>query len=345
MTHSKEAKIPPNPNESLKGEVQTWMHPTAIFAGSSRVASAVRELLATQQSMISFFRNTQDKEAFQAEVMYGSLDVTDISSVLLHVEQAKRGGAKCLINFAVQGQVDIAETERGNRLGATYKVNTLGPKNVAQACKQFDMPMIHLSTEYVFNGNQTSTRLQPNTPLPTSDTAALTWYGRTKALGELEVLEQYPEKSVIVRLGQIQSRKAGQFATTLQQLLTGKPFTRIADQTIAPICVLTAAEAILHIENALINRGSTGIFQVNATDELSSFDTALLLAEVFNLAEVASAQLTKTTIAAVISSGGMKVARPANTVMDTTRFENEIGHGTLGTIRDEIIKFKNLYCS
>ena len=161
-----------------------------------------------------------------------TLDVTDPESV-------RRAMAECrpdaVIHAAAYTAVDRAESEPE----AAFAVNRDGARHVAAACRQAGVPMVHLSTDYVFDGTQ-DTPYRPDDPV-----SPVNVYGASKAAGERavrDVLDQH----VIVRTAWVFSRYDGNFVTTMWRLAGERDrLAVVADQWGHPTAAADVARAAL----------------------------------------------------------------------------------------------------
>jgi dTDP-4-dehydrorhamnose reductase len=137
------------------------------------------------------------------------LDITDSVAVnqVLALHQPD-----VVINAAAYTAVDKAETDHE----LAYAVNETGAKNLALACKTNNCRMLHVSTDFVFDGSKT-------TPYQTDDVAKpLGVYGASKLAGDLAVQDILPN-SVIVRSAWVYSTNANNFVKTMLRLMAEKP--------------------------------------------------------------------------------------------------------------------------
>lgn len=133
-----------------------------------------------------------------------------------------------LYNCAAFTNVDKCETE----YEMAYAVNALAVQNCAALAKNLNIPFVHISTDYVFNGTATT----PYTPEATTDPVSA--YGRSKDAGEKFVLATYPEKSFIVRTAWLYGHRGNNFVETILKAAATKPELKIVnDQTGAPTFV------------------------------------------------------------------------------------------------------------
>ncbi|MBW1916607.1 MAG: dTDP-4-dehydrorhamnose reductase [Deltaproteobacteria bacterium] len=112
------------------------------------------------------------------------LDITNCQAVLAEVEDYR---PEVLINAAAYTQVDDCETQ----IDLAYRVNALGPRNLGLACRRFGVRLVHISTDYVFDGQKASPYVEWDSPRP------LSVYGESKLLGEQQVREQCPDHFIV----------------------------------------------------------------------------------------------------------------------------------------------------
>ena len=146
-----------------------------------------------------------------------------------------------VVNCAAFTQVDLAESQELLAL----KVNSLGPSILSHVCSEAQIPMIHISTDFVFDGSQ-------QTPYRESDPVApMGAYGRSKALGESAVKRILP-CHVILRTSWLYALQGQNFVKTILRLGTERDSVRVvADQWGCPTCAADLAEAVLTIASAI----------------------------------------------------------------------------------------------
>src|SRR5699024_6065260 len=124
-----------------------------------------------------------------------------------------------IVNAAAYTAVDKAERESQ----IAEKTNTLGPKYLAIAAKKIGAKFYHISTDYVFDG----TSLEPY--LETDLTSPLGVYGKTKLLGEQEILAVYRDKSTIIRTAWVFSEYGHNFVKTILRLANERDELKIVN--------------------------------------------------------------------------------------------------------------------
>lgn len=154
------------------------------------------------------------------------LDITDTEAVLAFVAGKK---PDVIINAAAYNFVDKVEDPAVYPLA--YAVNALGPKNLAIAAKQADIPLVHYSTDYVFAGDK------PEGYIESDVTGPISKYGETKAEGERFVIES-GAKYYLCRLSKIfgppglSDVSKPSFVSLMLRLAKEKPELRIVDEEV-----------------------------------------------------------------------------------------------------------------
>jgi dTDP-4-dehydrorhamnose reductase len=237
-----------------------------------------------------------------------NLDITDAHQVQRIIYELK---PHCIINAAAYNAVDLAEKETE----LAYAVNATGPFNLAQAAYIQGARLIHVSTDYVFDGKKTSPYLPIDSPNP------LSWYGKTKLAGENLVLEELPEAVLILRTSWVYSSYGKNFVNNLLQWLRQKSELKIiVDQISAPTWTKNLATAIC---SALERPDLTGIYHCTDNDIANKYEFAVTVQnEAFKLGLLSK----KIPIVAAKSSDFSTLAlRPSYSVLDTTKTKKDFG--------------------
>ena len=140
-----------------------------------------------------------------------------------------------VINAAAYTAVDKAESDKDN----AFAVNADGPKNIAAACKLAGARMIHISTDFVFDGKSSRPYL------PGDPAAPISVYGASKLEGERQALGHNEGRTAVVRTSWLYSRHGGNFVKTMLRLMKDKPQVGVvSDQIGTPTWARTLAEAV-----------------------------------------------------------------------------------------------------
>lgn len=171
-------------------------------------------------------------QALAADVQ--QLDICDQAAVSHYLQQHQPA---IVINAAAYTAVDKAEQE----VESAFAVNRDGPRHLANACRIAGIPLLHLSTDYVFDGKQTTPYLEIDPPSPQGI------YARSKCEGEEEIRTHLPEH-IILRISWVFGVHGNNFVKTILRLARERPELRIvADQHGCPTEASVVADALLDL--------------------------------------------------------------------------------------------------
>lgn len=195
-----------------------------------------------------------------------SLDITDEDKVKDYIVNEN---PDIVINSAAYTDVDGCETNEE----IAYKVNGEGVKNLALACKVVDCPLLHISTDYVFNGENNKPWMEDD------EVGPISIYGKSKLQGE-EAIESILDKFFIIRTSWLYGINGGNFPKTMLELAkTHDTLTVVTDEIGTPTYTLDLAQAIAE----LIETEYYGIYHITNSDYCSWFDFAKYIFEVKNI--------------------------------------------------------------
>jgi dTDP-4-dehydrorhamnose reductase len=162
------------------------------------------------------------------------LDITDIDNVLSMVNEI---GPQTIINCAAHTNVNKCETDWDN----AYRINAIGPRNLAIAAQQIGAKLIHVSTDYVFDGEGS----KPYTEFDAVNPCGA--YGKTKLAGE-NFVKQFCDRHFIVRTAWLYG-DGGNFVRTMLRLAKeNKSVNVVCDQFGTPTSALELARMIKTLE-------------------------------------------------------------------------------------------------
>lgn len=235
------------------------------------------------------------------------LDITDANQVQ-HALAAYQVDA--VINAAAYTAVDKAETETKQ----AYAINQHAAANLAQACAQQQVYLLHISTDFVFDGQQVQA-YQPD-----STAQALSVYGASKLAGEQAVLAQHPQAAV-VRTAWLYSAYGHNFVKTMLRLMRDKPeLGVVADQIGTPTWTHTLAVCAW----SFIKQQPQGIYHCADNGVASWYDFAVAIQE-----EAHALGLLENCIAIKplrTDEYPTPAQRPAFSVMDKRATEQQLGY-------------------
>ncbi len=195
---------------------------------------------------------------------HADLDIGAAEAVRDHVERHRPA---VIINAAAYTAVDKAESEPD----AAQRINAEGPAHLAAAAREYGARLIHLSTDFVFDG-AASVPYRPD-----SATHPLSVYGRTKRDGERAVLDALPERSIIVRTAWVYAASGANFLRTMLRVMRTNGSARVvADQVGTPTAARSLAEVLWQISG---NPEIRGIHHWTDAGVASWYDFAVAIAE------------------------------------------------------------------
>ena len=180
----------------------------------------------------------QNIEFINTDVVAGdgivSLDITNIDVVMNMVKDAK---PDVIINCAAHTNVDKCEEQED----LAYKINAIGPRNLSIAATEVDAKMIHISTDYVFEGNGTRPYIEFDKPNPISA------YGRTKLEGE-NFVKQFASRFFMLRTAWLYGDGRNFVKTMLSLSEKHDELNVVCDQLGSPTSAVELAKMIHFLE-------------------------------------------------------------------------------------------------
>ncbi len=227
------------------------------------------------------------------------LDITNEEAIQKIVADNK---IDIIINCAAYTNVDKAEDE----VDLAYQLNGVAAKNLANVCRDNGATLIHISTDYVFDGTSCTPYLED------SKTSPIGVYGKSKLEGEENILESGCN-SIIIRTSWLYSAWGNNFVKTMQKLtLERDNLNVIFDQIGTPTYALDLAEAIVAIiKGEKIDK--TGVYHFSNEGVCSWFDFAKEISELSgNSCDIKPIHSWEYP---------SKVTRPHYSVLDKTKFK------------------------
>lgn len=234
------------------------------FVGQNLVR--IIQALPNTFELIAVSRSTENLSAAKN---YNAFDCLD-SSLLQRFLSAVQPDV--IVNLIALSQVDQCEENEAE----CFAINAEFPKVLASFCKQNAIKLVHLSTDFVFDGKRGMYR-ENEPPQPISQ------YGKSKVLGEKHVLETLHDalviRTVLVYGWATLKHRTNILSWLINQLIAGKSVHMANDQFRTPTFVEDLCQGIL----LGIEHNSKGILHISGKDYLSVFDFANKIAEAFQL--------------------------------------------------------------
>ncbi|WP_432672385.1 dTDP-4-dehydrorhamnose reductase [Flavobacterium sp. SM2513] len=199
------------------------------------------------------------------------LDITDLEQCKIVFAKIK---PKFCINAAAYTAVDKAESEPEK----ARLINVGGPINLAQVCKEMDVILLHISTDFIFDGISTKPYTEEDIPNPTGI------YGKTKLDGEI-VIHAILEKYFIIRTSWVYSQFGNNFMKTMLRLGRERDSLSVVnDQIGTPTNAVDLAEALVKIVHfchaELVSASQFGIYNFSNEGQCSWYEFAKKILEI-----------------------------------------------------------------
>ncbi|MCX2842537.1 dTDP-4-dehydrorhamnose reductase [Microbulbifer thermotolerans] len=234
---------------------------------------------------------------------HSELDIANGSQVMQTIADYRPA---VVINAAAYTAVDKAEEE----VDQAYAANATGPENLAIACKEMGARLIHISTDFVFNGDKSTPYKEQDQVQP------LGVYGQSKAAGEAAIQQTLPQ-AVILRTAWVYSAHGANFANTMLRMMKERgQLGVVADQIGTPTSTHTLAEVIY----ALLEKpDAEGIYHCTDAGTASWYDFAVAIYEEGKANGLLPAEKKVQIKPIATADYPTPASRPAYSVLDKSR--------------------------
>jgi dTDP-4-dehydrorhamnose reductase len=216
-----------------------------------------------------------------------------------------------IVNASAYTAVDQAETD----VETAMKVNAIAPKTMAQAAHKIAAKLIHISTDYVFDGQNYTPYLEADKTHP------LGIYGQSKLLGEKGILEN-SDRPIILRTAWVYGSKGhGNFVKTMLRLGAEREELKVvADQIGSPTWSYDIAEAIAKLLNSNV---SSGIYHFTSSGVASWYDFAVAIFE--EAAKIGFPLKIKQVLPITTADYPTPAQRPNYSVLSKNKYTQSVG--------------------
>ena len=270
----------------------------------------------------------QDQFAYtKYDVIYASRNELDLSKLHDIKKYISKINPDIIINASAYSDVDSAEKNTEE----AYLINDIAVKNIANICSEKDIWMIHVSTDYVFDGIS-------NRPYKVNDkTSPRSVYGQSKLNGEISIANSSC-KFLIIRTAWLFSEYGKNFVKTMLRLSsTHREISVVGDQIGSPTYTQDFARAIIATLKYLSEETKSGIYHYTGNPECTWAEFAQ---HIFNEAKQQNKIIKSPKIKIIDSSEyPTPVKRPLYSVLDTSLFESSFnykGHNWSDGIKEVI---------
>ncbi|MFZ5969497.1 MAG: dTDP-4-dehydrorhamnose reductase [Bacillota bacterium] len=230
-----------------------------VTGGNGQLGSEIIKLFKEKECALGRI----DKDYLHTEVVgkdKSTLDITCLESVKTNLMEYK---PHIVINTAAYTQVDQCESN----IDLSFKVNALGPRNLAIACEEIQAKLIHISTDYVFDGESKLPYREFALPNP------INIYGKSKYLGESYV-KDFCSRYFIVRTGWLYGYGGKNFVKTIMKVSKEKRALHVVDDQIGSP---THAEDLAYHILKLASTNAYGIYHCTGNGECSWYEFAKVI--------------------------------------------------------------------
>lgn len=282
--------------------------PILILGGSGLVGSRLHELWSADTDVIS--------------PSHAELDVLDPAALetFLRATHANR-----VVNLAAWADVDGAERESGDTGGVVHRLNVDFPAQLARVCRSIGKHLVHVSTDYVFDGTNADRAYVEDDP-----TRPLGWYADTKRRGELAVL-QADDRACIARIEMpytgAQAPKRDLARLVAGRLQQGQMVQGVTNQRITPVFLDDASAALRKLADARFS----GLVHVAASTWTTPYELVRGIARRLQLSEDLIQPVEFADFAA-----SRPARRPQHSWLDVSRFTTAFGGGVLRPVEEAL---------
>jgi dTDP-4-dehydrorhamnose reductase len=268
-----------------------------LFGASGQLGSAFVEAWSRPEALVAVTR--------------AEADLAVLGQVAAAIDRHR---PVAVINSAAYTAVDKAESEPK----LAQRINAEAVHEMAQACAELNVPLVHYSTDYVFNGRKSEPYAETDAPAP------LSMYGRSKLAGE-QAAAMCP-KHLVLRTSWVFGPHGGNFLRTILRLAQEREsLDVVADQIGAPtataLIVSASLTALDRMRDAPADDLRWGVYHLTAAGAVSWCDYARSIVHEAGQTG-ASLRLTESAIHAIASSAYVTAAeRPLNSRLDCSKFQ------------------------
>lgn len=257
------------------------------------------------------------------------VDITDATSLAKYLDAHP---ADVLIHLAAFTNTNEAFKQTGDQSGLCYRVNVEGTRNLANLCRERHIHLIHISTDFVFDGTKKSAYLETDPRNP------IEWYGQTKAMAE-EVVEGSGATYTIVRLAYPYRAhydlKPDLITKIRTGLESGQLYPQFTDTLITPTFIDDVARGFA----AVVESKPSGTFHFVGSTSLSPYDLAVKVAAAYGFDPQS---VKKGSLSEYLQANPRPFARYASLSNAKTTAELGLSFADIDTGLREIKKQQNL---
>lgn len=251
------------------------------------------------------------------------LDITDAVAVDAVIKSQR---PDVVINAAAYTAVDRAESEKND----AFSVNSNGVENLARSCQSSDIPLLHISTDFVFDGEKDGVYKEDDQTNP------LSVYGASKLAGE-EALRKVWEKHIILRTSWVYSARGNNFVNTMLRLMHERDQLQVVnDQWGCPTSAKSIATTLLKIAQSVVKESfvNWGTYHFCSSERTNWYEFANRILTITRERKSLEVSITPISSEQWLSAA----VRPKNSVLSNSKIERTFGievgswHGELHSV-------------
>lgn len=247
-----------------------------------------------------------------------TLDITDKIAVEKYFLENR---FDTVVNFAAYTNVDGAEKEKNNEDGLCYRLNVVGPKNLAEYCNKNNIFLVHISTDFVFFGSEEIPGPYDEDSILPSSSTGISWYGWTKNLAE-KVIKSTSKKYAIIRYGYPFTATNYElkldWARNLIKLYKEQKLYPFFDDQIYTILFI---DDLVDPLVKIINNELIGVFHIASSDSATPFEVSKYLLDKYSGTDV---ELQKGSMVEFLKAKG-RTPRPRLGGLKTEKTQERLG--------------------
>ncbi len=184
----------------------------------------------------------------------------------------KNNPAKIVLHLAAFTDTNAAWEQKGDKNGLCYQLNVIGTQNIVTLCQKYGKHLIHISTDYVFDGSKIESYTETDTPHP------LDWYAETKLMAENII----PAEFTIVRIASPYRANFEPKIDLVRKIITKLKNNEVCKLFTDQITTPTFIDDIGIGVRKIINTPKSGIYHLVGSSSQSVFEMGKSIAEIFN---------------------------------------------------------------
>jgi len=272
------------------------MKKVLITGAMGQLGQALNDLLKYNKEYNLYLTDSNESE----NGLIKKLDISDDAAVEYEIQSIK---PDIIINCAAMTAVDLCETERE----LAYKINSLGPKHLAVAAEKIGATLVHISTDYIYDGQARFPYTEESEANPVNV------YGQTKLAGDRYVL-QHCTKSFVLNSSWLYGDGKNFVKTMLKMANEGKKIRVVSDQVGTPTSALELARVILF----LMEKDNYGRYHATCEGSTSWYGFAVKIFELAGM-DVKVEPITS-------DEYPTPAKRPAYSVLENKRLKEQYGY-------------------